>query len=172
MRGSSAKFDVAMGRRSRRCLLCPEQIPHAFYHAARDGPEIERLAAQTTQLGQGLGGAAAALALGQEPGVADRRARLRDQGLENLVFLVREVERLLAHEDEDTDYGVLIHDRQRIQAPEAVGRIPLARDHRRAAQIVGLDGLVVQGDPAGDALTVAEPRVRVSSADRGVRARA
>ena len=151
-----------------RGLSSAQQGPDAFHHAPRDGPEVERFAAQAAQLRQGLGRAAAPLTLRQEAGVANRRPRLRDQGFEDLVLLALEVEGLLAHEHEDTDHGVLVDDRQGVQVPEAVSGIPLARDHGRSAEVVGLDGLVVERHPSGDALTVAEARAGVPRADRRV----
>ena len=153
-------------------LLGAEQGPDALHHAPRDRAEIERLAAQATQLRQGLGGAPAPLALGKEPTVADRGPGLRDQSLEDLVFIALEVEGLLGHQHEDTDDRLLIQDRQRVQAQEAVGSIPVAREHRRFAKVVGLDGLVMERHPAGDPLTVREARPGMPRADRRIGARA
>ena len=153
-------------------LLGAEQGPDALHHAPRDRAKIERLAAQAAQLRQGLGRAAAPLALGKEPTVADRGAGLRDQGLEDLVSVALEVEGLLGHQHEDTDDRLLIQDRQRVQTQETVGGIPVAREHRRFAKVVGLDGLVMERHPAGDPLTVREARPGMPRADRRIGARA
>src|SRR5207245_1124924 len=119
-----------------------------------------------------LRAAATPLALGKEPTVADRGAGLRDQGLEDLVSVALEVEGLLGHQHEDTDDRLLVQDRQRVQAQESVGGIPVAREHRRFAKVVGLDGLGMERDAAGDPLTVREARPGVPRADRRIGARA
>src|SRR5262249_16478925 len=48
---------------------------------------------------------------------------------------------------------------------------PLTRDHRGAAEVVGLDRLVVKRDPARNALTVRHARTGVAGADRRIGAR-
>src|SRR4030095_5250831 len=68
-----------------RRLLGAEQRPDALHHPSRDSAEIEGLAAEPAQLGESLSRAAAALALRQESAVADGRARLRHEGLDDLL---------------------------------------------------------------------------------------